>query len=242
MIATSFPEPARSSSRFAAAEPSAFSGSGSAKKASESISQYLLVCHATALNFTHGLWCFSLETVAGESLLDAQCEEDGDLNRLSLLAAVRGLEAIDGQGYVSLISNNRYLIRSLERSLPRWRENNFVWEQFGRNMPVQNADLWKRVDRALEIHCVTASLLQSTRVSGSDSRFADRASLSLESTPIVRVDAMHGESVPRPASNSFASDVPVSDGLRRWLVGNCEAAPAAPRRGQYGTAELVDSL
>jgi hypothetical protein len=64
-----------------------------------------------------------------------------------------------------LISNNRYLIRSLDSSLPRWRENDFLWEDFGRKVAVQNADLWRRIDRTLGIHEVTATLVQTTRVS-----------------------------------------------------------------------------
>lgn len=137
----------------------------------EELRHYLLVCYARSREITFGTWFFSLESITGEPVLDAHDDEHGDLNRLSLLAAVRGLEAIDGRGLVSLISNNRYLIRSLDRSLPRWRENDFVWEQFGRKTPVQNADLWRRIDRTLAIHNVTASLLQTTRVSSGDERF-----------------------------------------------------------------------
>jgi ribonuclease HI len=205
--------------------------------AAEAIKQYLLVCHARSLSITSGVWCFSLESISGEPILDAECEEEGDLNRLSLLAAVRGLESIDGRGLVSLISNNRYLIRSLDRSLPRWRENEFVWEQFGRRMPVQNADLWKRIDRTLAIHCVTASLLQSTRVSTGDSRFDSPSEtwpnklegLAVDS-PQIRVDAAHGNATTGP-----------SDGLRRWLAGNCDAAPVVTRRGRYRVADLADA-
>lgn len=203
----------------------------------EAIKQYLLVCHARSQSITSGVWCFSLESISGEPILDAECEEEGDLNRLSLLAAVRGLEAIDGRGLVSLISNNRYLIRSLDRSLPRWRENDFVWEQFGRKMPVQNADLWKRIDRTLAIHCVTASLLQSTRVSTGDSRFDSpletsprpTESFSVD-TPLVRIDNAHGTSCAGP-----------SDGLRRWLADNCDAAPVVTRRGRYRVADIADA-
>ena len=191
---------------------------------------YLLVCHARSLCINQGVWCFSLETIHGEPILDAECEEEGDLNRLSLLAAVRGLEAIDGRGLVSLISNNRYLIRSLDRSLPRWRENNFVWEQFGRKMPVQNADLWRRIDRTLTIHSVTASLLQTTRVSTG----AEPLPITHEDTPTqdayVRFDHAHANAGQRP-----------SDGLRRWLAGNCDAASIAPRRGRYRAADLAEA-
>lgn len=131
----------------------------------QGLSRYLLVCHAKSLSLTEGIWCFNLETLAGESLVEAEDTEEGDLNRLSLLAAVRGLEAVDGRSIVSLISNNRYLIRSLDSALPRWRENDFVWDHYGRKIAVQNADLWRRIDRTLAIHEVTASLVQTTRVS-----------------------------------------------------------------------------
>ena len=193
--------------------------------------QYLLVCDARTVSINRGTWCFTLESLSGEPLLDAECEDDGDLNRLSLLAAVRGLESIDGKGLVSLISNNRYLIRSLDRSLPRWRENDFVWEQFGRKMPVQNADLWRRIDRILGIHCVTASLLQTTRVSTGDSRFdsfAEQPKQPFGEMPMLRFDSPH----PTAALGQ-------RDGLRKWLAGNCDAAPIVTRRGRYRAADLA---
>ena len=191
--------------------------------------QFLLVCHARSISINQGFWCFSLESISGEPILDAECEEEGDLNRLSLLAAVRGLESIDGHGLVSLISNNRYLIRSLDRALPRWRENDFVWEHFGRKMPVQNADLWRRIDRTLSIHSVTASLLQTTRVSQGDSRLHLPATpRMIEDKPVLRFDASH------PATGAGPSD-----GLRRWLAGNCDAAPIATRRGRFRPNELA---
>ncbi|TVP98317.1 MAG: hypothetical protein EA381_12690 [Planctomycetaceae bacterium] len=142
-----------------------FSRSDSGRRPQPWDARYLLVCHARSLSLINGVWCFTLESLTGDSLIEAEDEDEGDLNRLSLLAAVRGLEAIDGQSIVSLISNNRYLIRSLDSSLPRWRENDFLWEDFGRKVAVQNADLWRRIDRTLGIHEVTATLVQTTRVS-----------------------------------------------------------------------------
>jgi ribonuclease HI len=221
----------------------------SSSDATSRLAQYLLVCHARSLDITRGVWCFTLETLSGHSLVEAEDEDDGDLNRLSLLAAVRGLEAIDGGSLVSLVSNNRYLIRSLDQSLPRWRENDFIWEHFGRKMPVQNADLWRRIDRTLSIHQVTASLVQTTRVSGvfdgshssvaaggmAESRFDhvinDHA---IDESPIIRVDNGHpGPAMPygnRPA-----------DRLRSWLAGNEDFAPRPPRRGRYRPEDLTAS-
>lgn len=210
------------------------------------LAQYLLVCHARSLNFTRGLWCFNLETLSGESLIEAEDEDDGDLNRLSLLAAVRGLEAIEGGSLVSLVSNNRYLIRSLDQSLPRWRENDFIWEHFGRKIPVQNADLWRRIDRTLTIHQVTASLIQTTRVSGHALEFSPaaaaipshgaagdfaRSETNMDLSPIVRVDQGHS-SPKRPIA------VRPNDRLRSWLAGQEDNSPRPPRRGRYRPEDL----
>ena len=38
--------------------------------------------------------------------------------------------------------------------MAEWRENNWQWEHYGEMLPVKNADLWQRLDRALEIHDV----------------------------------------------------------------------------------------
>ena len=128
-------------------------------------SELLLVCEARSTTLSDGSWRFSLESANGTPIFDAEDQEMGDLNRLTLLAAVRGLEAIEGPSSVTLISNNRYLIRSLSDSLPRWRQNGFMWEHFGRRVDVQNADLWRRVDRALQIHRVEACLVSTRLVS-----------------------------------------------------------------------------
>ena len=199
--------------------------SPSSRRPAAALAQYLLVCHARNLSLTHGAWSFSLETLSGKPLLEAEDEEEGDLNRLSLLAAVRGLEAIDGSGHVSLVSNNRCLIRSLDQSLPRWRENDFVWENFGSKIAVQNADLWRRIDRTLSIHDVTASLVQTTRLSRHESQQASStASKSFADAefPILRADSSHRGAGSEP-----------TDRLRRWLAGHEEPVPRSSRRGRY---------
>lgn len=167
---------------------------------------YLLVCQSKSLSLCHGLWRFTLETADGEHVLDAGDEEQGDLNRLALLAAVRGLEAIDGAAAVTLLSQNRYLIRSLTGSLPRWRENDYAWEHFGQRIDVQHADLWRRIDRALEIHFVDACLISSQRI------IPPNQSRRQIGRSTVRIDRPHHQ-VSRPASSAAPQDR-----LRRWLL------------------------
>lgn len=147
--------------------------------------------------------------------MEAGDREPGDLNRLALLAAVRGLEAIDGPASVTLMSKNRYLIRSLVDSLPRWRANGFAWEYFGRRLEVQNADLWRRLDRATEIHRVEALLVSSRPVGGGGPSRAKPgfSGGNASRRRVARVDAGH-RAVPAPKAGGRPSDR-----LRTWLLG-----------------------
>ncbi|WP_455429556.1 ribonuclease HI [Neorhodopirellula lusitana] len=137
---------------------------------SDNLASLLLVVSAQSTTLTDGRWQFAIETADGQPVLEADDCEPGDLNRLTLLAAVRGLESIDGSSSVTLLSHNRYLIRSLTDSLPRWRRSDFVWDHFGRRVEVQHADLWRRIDRTLEIHEVQACLLTARVVSRTSDR------------------------------------------------------------------------
>ncbi len=191
--------------------------------ADDHCSDYLLVCDAQSHSLTEGRWHFALETADGAPVLEADDEETGDLNRLTLLAAVRGLESIEGAASVTLLSNNRYLIRSLTDSLPRWRENDFVWEHFGRRIDVQHADLWRRIDRALSIHRVEAILVSSRLISPGTTDTVTR-----------RVDSPHRHP---PAPKMRAAP---TDRLRRWLLAGASDGSASPRH-RFTSADLVES-
>jgi ribonuclease HI len=102
-----------------------------------------------------GRWKFVLESVDGTTRLEAS-DEEGDLSRerLELLSVVRGLEALPQPSRVTLITTSRSVDRGLRFGLAEWRDNNWQWEHFGTMLPVKNADLWQRLDRALSIHDV----------------------------------------------------------------------------------------
>nr|WP_286177908.1 ribonuclease HI [Rhodopirellula sp. JC639] len=207
----------------------------------------MLVCEAYSRSLTDGRWRFTLEAADGELILDAEDHELGDLNRLTLLAAVRGLESLEGPSAVTLLSNNRYLIRSLSNSLPRWRQNNFRWEHFGRRIEVQHADLWRRVDHALAIHRVQACLVSSCLVSHGHDRAAAGGG-SRQTTPNqarYRIDSPAGEANDAAAPLRRArSVVPApSTRLRRLINGDAVPAPSQSgtrRRGRF-TAEDLQS-
>lgn len=211
---------------------------------------------AQSFSLEHGRWHFTLERSDGTVVLDAGDDDMGDLNRLTLLAAVRGLEAIDGASSVTLLSNNRYLIRSLSDSLPRWRQNDYAWEHFGRRIDVQHADLWRRIDRALEIHRVEAVLIASRLVSNgpTDAQKIEAAveTSSSDDSEQLRVDFAHAgpSRIRRSGSTSEASTLP-KDQLRRWLLSSSnspeategqQAAPGKPvARERFTAKDLAET-
>jgi ribonuclease HI len=98
-------------------------------------------------------WRFILEEVDGDQRLVAQdVEPHTPVNRLELLAVVRGLEALDRPSRVTLITGSRYVSRGIRQGLAEWRRHHWRWERFGRWVPVRDHDLWRRVDQALRFH------------------------------------------------------------------------------------------
>jgi ribonuclease HI len=113
---------------------------------------FLLFAEAQAES-GRGSWRFSLSRVGEPNGFAAAAPEPiACQERLELLAVVRGLEAIDEPARVTLVTNSRYVNRGLKRGLAEWRLADWRWERFGQLVPVRDADLWRRVDRALEFH------------------------------------------------------------------------------------------
>ena len=100
-------------------------------------------------------WRFSIHTPEGDQVLDASDQEPNTVpERAELLATVRALEALDQPSEVTLVLSSRYVYRGMRFGLQEWRQVGWKWEHFGELVPIKNADLWRRVDRALAIHRV----------------------------------------------------------------------------------------
>jgi ribonuclease HI len=172
--------------------------------------EFLLVCEATADPSTGGgLWRFAIEHLDGRPYLEAEDFEQGDSNRLTLWAVVRGLESLPGPSLVTMLTGSRYVIRSVSECLPRWKAANFSWEHFGTRLPVTNDDLWRRVDRALDIHQVSACCVAAApRLGGQRSQR-------------------------QPQATTTAN---VTDGLRQWLLGQCGLVGKTQRHSPLAVA------
>lgn len=74
-------------------------------------------------------------------------------NRMELMAAIIGLEALTKPCEVSLYSDSQYVIKAFnERWIDGWISKG--WKR-GKNEPVKNIDLWKRLLLAKKQHQVT---------------------------------------------------------------------------------------
>ena len=74
-------------------------------------------------------------------------------NRMELLAAIVGLEALNRPCGVDLYSDSQYLINASEKGwLSNWKRNG--WRTAGKE-PVKNRDLWERLEAAAAPHNIT---------------------------------------------------------------------------------------
>ena len=74
-------------------------------------------------------------------------------NRMELMAAIAGLEALIKPCHVTLYSDSAYLVNAFNQNwISGWVKKG--WKR-GKNEPVKNVDLWKRLLAAKEKHWVT---------------------------------------------------------------------------------------
>lgn len=74
-------------------------------------------------------------------------------NRMEVLAAIKGLEALTRPCQVTLYTDSKYLCDAVEKHwLTNWRRNG--WVTAGKK-PVKNRDLWEMLIEILKKHTVT---------------------------------------------------------------------------------------
>jgi ribonuclease HI len=166
-----------------------------------------------------GQWRFVLKPPRGDPSLEvADDEHAAGLERLELLAIVRGLEALDQPSKVTLMTGSRDIQRGLQFGLNHWREHDWQWERYGQMTPVKNADLWKRIDRLLEIHNVAC---RPRRLESVD----DLAAPIGERTRTDRKRGRHGKRlrIDRPVAPSDAQRAPRGGGRDSTCFGEGRA-------------------
>ncbi len=72
-------------------------------------------------------------------------------NRMELMAAIAGLEALTRPCEVDITTDSQYVKRGITEWLPSWKGRD--WKTADRK-PVKNVDLWQRLDAAAARHRV----------------------------------------------------------------------------------------
>lgn len=73
-------------------------------------------------------------------------------NRMELMAAIRALESLKRSCTVKLTTDSVYVKSGITEWLPNWKKRG--WMTAARK-PVKNADLWRRLDEAVQRHNVS---------------------------------------------------------------------------------------
>ncbi len=72
-------------------------------------------------------------------------------NRMELMAAIHGLEALKRRSSIDLYTDSQYVIKGISDWLPGWIARG--WRTASKT-PVKNVDLWQRLDAVTQSHDV----------------------------------------------------------------------------------------
>ena len=70
-------------------------------------------------------------------------------NRMEMMAAIKGLEALSRSSQVCLTTDSTYVKNGLTQWLPNWKRRNWMTKD---KKPVKNKDLWQRLDALAAAH------------------------------------------------------------------------------------------
>ena len=95
-----------------------------------------------------GGWAAILRHRRSEKELSGS-EPDTTNNRMEMLAAIMGLEALKRRCRVRLYSDSQYVRDGITKWIGGWKRRGW---RTADNQPVKNIDLWQRLDRAAAGH------------------------------------------------------------------------------------------
>ena len=85
-------------------------------------------------------------------------------NRMELMAVIAGLEALNRPCEIELYSDSKYVVDAFNQHwIDGWLKKG--WKR-GKNEPVKNVDLWKRLLKAKEPHHERCDTLATTAADG----------------------------------------------------------------------------
>ncbi len=102
-------------------------------------------------------------------------------NRMELLAAIKGLEALKHPCVVTLVTDSQYVKQGIESWLANWKKRG--WKTASKS-PVKNVDLWQQLDSAAAKHTVTWQWVKGHSGHPENERVDDLARAAAESSEL----------------------------------------------------------
>ena len=103
-----------------------------------------------------GGWAFVMKHPAsGKELVRSGGQRETTNNQMELMAVIEGLTVLKRPSQVNVVSDSTYVLNGLESWMASWKKNGWQRKEKGRNAPVKNVELWKRLDELKQIHTLT---------------------------------------------------------------------------------------
>jgi ribonuclease HI len=98
-------------------------------------------------------------------------------NRMELMAAIAGLEALKRSSQVALTTDSQYVKRGITEWMADWKRRG--WRTADRK-PVKNVDLWRRLDELVGKHKVSWHWVRGHTGHADNERADDLANLAID--------------------------------------------------------------
>ncbi len=101
-----------------------------------------------------GGWGVLLQAFKDKELVKERELEGGDAattnNRMELTAAIEALQALKSPSAITVRTDSQYVKNGITDWIQKWKSRG--WKRPGKQGPVKNIDLWKRLDELQQLH------------------------------------------------------------------------------------------
>src|SRR3954451_19058157 len=102
-----------------------------------------------------GGWAYILKHPASGQSRDASgAEANSTNNRMELTSVIEGLASLKRPCRVEVVTDSQYVAKGLAEWMPKWKGQGWKRKEGRQLKPVQNEDLWRRLDELAAGHQV----------------------------------------------------------------------------------------
>ena len=108
-------------------------------------------------------------------------EQESTNNRMELMAAIQGLEALSCACNVQIYTDSKYVLQGITEWMPNWKKRG--WKTAAKK-PVKNEDLWRKLDSAIQKHKIDWQWVKGHSGDAGNERADTLANLGIDTLPV----------------------------------------------------------